>query len=98
LLPILEAEEREDWDEVERLSRALEMELLDPGFRVAEIANHYLDDMEIRQRDPGYGVSQREELRRYIETGEDRTIYLPTWTCPAILFLLIAIVVYWLAF
>src|SRR3954452_90350 len=98
LISILETEEREEWDQVERLSYELKLELIDPGFHIAEIANHYLDDTDIRERDPKYGASQREELRRFIETGEDRTIYLPRWSCAVVAFLLIAALAYWIAF
>ena len=99
LRAVVDLEETGDWPEVERLSYGLKLELLDPGFHVAEIANHYLDDIEIRERDSKYAASQREELKRFIETGEDRTIYMPRWTCGAVLLLLlIVLVALWIAF
>jgi hypothetical protein len=95
----LAAEESDDWEEVERLSEKLNRELSDQNFEHStEIVNHYLDDADIRQSDPRYGNSQREELRRFIETGEDRTTYLPPWSCAVVFVLLIAAIAYWLAF
>jgi hypothetical protein len=97
--PILEAEERGDWEQVDNLSDELNRQLIAQDFEhSAEIVNHYLDDADIRQSDEKYGAGQREELRRFIETGEDRTLYLPRWSCAAVLVSLIAAVAYWLAF
>ena len=99
LKPILDAEERGDWDQVDQLSDELNRELIAQNSENSpEIVNHYLDDADIRQRDPKYGASQCEQLRRFIETGEDRTIYLPRWSCAVVIVLLIAALAYWLAF
>ena len=99
LTPILEAEERGDWDQVDRLSDELNRELIaQDSENSPEIVNHYLDDADVRLSDPKYGASQRQELRRFIETGEDRTIYLPPWSCAVVIILLIAVIAYWLEF
>jgi hypothetical protein len=92
LEPILDAEERGDWDRVDQLSDDLNRELAAQNFENSpEIVNHYLDDADIRESDARYGASQRKELRRFIETGEDRTTYLPRWSCAALLVVLAAV-------
>jgi hypothetical protein len=99
LEPILGAEGRGDWDQVDQLSDELNRDLAAQNFENSpEIVNHYLDDADIRQSDPRYAASQRDELRRFIETGADRTVYLPRWSCAVVLILLIAAVAYWLSF
>jgi hypothetical protein len=99
LRPILDAEERGDWEQVDELSDELNRTLIGQNFEnSAEIVNHYLDDGDIRQTDPKYAISQRDELRRFIETGEDRTIYLPRWSCAGVAILLIGALAYWLVF
>ena len=96
LRPILNAEEHDDWDQVDQLSDHLNRDLAAQNFENSpEIVNHYLDDADIRQSDPKYGASQRDELRRFIETGEDRAIYLPRWSCAVVVIVLIAAVAYW---
>jgi len=83
LKPILEAEERGEWDEVERLSDELTRDLMEQNSKVApEIVDHYLDDADIRAQDHQYGETQRRELGRFIDTGEhDDGTVVPLWSC-----------------
>ena len=98
LKPILEAEERGDWDGVEQLSDELNRELAEQNFRTApEIVNHYLDDADVREKAPGYGETQRDELRRFIDTGEhDEGTAVPLWSCGLVVALIVAAVIWFL--
>ena len=99
LRPILDAEERGDWGQVDELSDELNRDLLAQNVENSpEIVNHYLDDADIRESDPQYGSAQREQLRKFVETGEDRTVYLPRWSCAVVALIIIAALYYWIAF
>ena len=97
---ILDKEEKantlEDWAEVERLTDELQAELLDQ--LCPEIVDHYLDDVDIRERDHRYAAQQRERVRLFVETGEhsDGTV-VPLWTCALALALVVGLVL-WLVF
>jgi len=96
LKPILEAEERGDWDSVERLSDELNHDVAEQNFMNSpEIVDHYLDDADVREKAPSYGESQRRELRRFIDTGEhDDGTPVPLWSCGLVFALMIAVVIW----
>ena len=82
---ILAAEDQEppDWRTVERLADELLQQLMDePDTERPEIVNHYLDDAGIRSKDDEYGKHQREQVRRFVSTGEYKDSKpVPLWTC-----------------
>lgn len=86
LRPILEAEERGEWPLVDQLADELDRELASGRFENSpEIVNHYLNDADIRQTDMSYGNSQRQQVRRFIETGKfPRSVGLPWWSCATV--------------
>ena len=93
---ILDKEERarslEEWAEVERLTDELQVELL--GQSCPEIVDHYLDDVDIRERDERYAAQQRERVRQFVETGEhSEGTTVPLWTCALALAMALALVV-----
>ena len=92
LKPILEAEERGGWDEVEKLSDELNRELMSQDFAHSpEIVNHYLDDADIREKDEQYGDTQRRQIRRFLDTGEFKdSTPIPLWSCGLVAALIIA--------
>ena len=93
LVPILEAEDRQDWDEVERLSNELKFETIAPT-DVPEIVNHFLDDCDVRRKDERYGAAQRAQIRKYVETGEFREVMtIPLWSCGLVAGLIVAIAI-----
>lgn len=97
---ILDKEEKastlEDWAEVERLTDELQAELLDQV--CPEIVDHYLDDVDIRERDPRYAAQQRERVRLFVETGEhSEGTPVPLWTCSLTLALVVGLVLWLVA-
>ena len=95
LKPILEAEERGDWDQVEQLSGQLNREL--KGESSPEIVDHYLDNADLRKQAPPYGETQRRELRQFIDTGEHNDgggTSIPAWSCGAVALLVVAAVIW----
>ena len=96
---ILAAEEREqaDWPEVECLTDVLQGQLrAEPNAEWPEIVNHYLDDADIRARDGAYAIQQRQEVRRFVETGEfDEGAPIPSWAC-ALTLAVVAGLIVWL--
>jgi len=95
LIPILNAEESEDWDVVERLSDELNRELLDARFNVPEIVDHYLDDADVRIKDSRYAEGQRAKVRQFVETGEHTEgTTVPLWCCALVAALFFAAVIW----
>src|SRR3954454_10781223 len=96
LLPILEAEELGDWDQVEQLSDALNRELAEQNFANSpEIVNHYLDDADIREKDHRYGERQRRTVARFVDTGEYKdSTPIPWWSCALLAAVIIAAVMW----
>ena len=91
---ILDKEEKantlEGWAEVERLADELQVELLDQV--CPEIVDHYLDDVDIRERDQRYAAKQRERVRLFVETGEhSEGTSVPLWTCALALALVVGL-------
>ena len=88
---ILAAEEREpaDWPEVERLSDELLQQLrAEPDTECPDVVTHFLEDADVRAKDEDWAAYQKEEIRRFIETGEYSDSRAPLWTCPLILVLI----------
>jgi hypothetical protein len=96
---ILAAEDAQppDWTQVERLSDQLSQQLTsEPETECPEIVNHYLDDSDIRSNDEAYAKRQRDEVRRFVTTGEYRdSTPIPLWTC-AIVFAVAVVLMVWL--
>src|SRR5215472_83186 len=92
---ILAAEEKEppDWVAVDRLADELSQQLIsDPDTECPEIVDHYLDDADVRAKDEAYGAHQRQQVRRFIETGEYRDSKpVPLWAFIMVLAVLIAL-------
>lgn len=83
---ILAVEEQEptDWPEVGRLTNELQQEL--PIDATPEVVHHYLDDADIRARDEAYAVSQRRDVRRFVDLGDyDDGTPIPLWGCALVL-------------
>jgi hypothetical protein len=99
LLPILEAEERGDWDEVEQLSDRLNRDLAEQKFQKSvEIVDHYLDDADVREKDHRYGETQRRQVRRFVDTGEhEEGTNVPPWSCALIAIAIIAVLIWLLS-
>lgn len=94
---ILDKEEKattqEQWAEVERLTDELQAELLDQ--LCPEVVDHYLDDVDIREKDERYAAQQRESVRLFVETGEHMEgTPVPLWTCALGLALIVALVLW----
>jgi hypothetical protein len=97
LKPILKAEEKADWETVDRLSDDLNRELMEHRSTAPEIVDHYLDDADIRQNDSRYGEDQRRKVRLFIDTGEyDSGTRVPLWSCALVLTLVVAAAI-WLS-
>jgi hypothetical protein len=98
LKPILEAEDRGEWDQVDKLSDELNRELTGQNFENSpEIVNHYLDDADIREKDERYGETQRRQVRRFVETGEFKdSTPIPLWSCGLVAALIIAALIWML--
>jgi hypothetical protein len=96
LRPILEAEEHGDWVQVDQLSDDLNRELMDQNFENSpEIVNHYLDDADTREKDGRYGETQRQQVRRFVDTGEYKeSTPIPLWSCGVVAVLITAVVVW----
>ena len=81
---ILNEEERPeiDWAQIAELSSELDRELAAESYLdCPDVVLHYLDDDDVRARDQVFAARQRDEIRRYIETGEYRDGKpLPWWT------------------
>jgi hypothetical protein len=93
--PILEAEERGDWDQVDELSDALNQELIEQNINAPEIVDHYLDDADIRASDSRYAEGQRVQVRRFVETGEhNEGTKIPLWSCALVAALIIGGVIW----
>ena len=98
LQPILDAEERGDWDQVDQLSDALNRELMAQNFENSpEIVNHYLDDADIRQSDRDYGETQRSQVYRFVDIGEYKdSTPIPLWSCALVAALIVAALIWFL--
>ena len=96
LRPILEAEDRGDWDRVDKLSDELNRELISQNFEYSpEIVNQYLDDADIREKDEQYGEAQRRRVRHFADTGEFQdSTPIPLWTCGLVAVLMIAVLIW----
>ena len=97
LKPILDAEERRDWVQAEALNDELNRDLLNDNFEgVPHIVNHFLDDVDIRERDEEYGEGQRREIQRFVETGEyEDSKPVSNWTC-AVVIAVVVVAFVWL--
>ncbi len=93
---ILAAEEQRppDWAAVDRLTDELQQQLMaEPNSECPEIVNHYLDDADIRTKDEAYGGRQREQISRFVTTGEYRDgTPIPLWTCAVALVLAVGLI------
>ena len=98
LKPILDAEERGDWGQVDQLSDELNHELLGQSFENSpEVVNHYLDDADVRAKDDCYGETQRRQVRQFVDTGEFKnSTPIPLWSCGLVVALIVAVVI-WIA-
>ena len=96
LVPILEAEERGDWDQVEQLSDQLNRDLSEQKFRHSvEIVDHYLDDADVREKDERYAEGQRRQVRHFVDTGEHQDgTTVPPWSCALIALVAIAVLIW----
>jgi hypothetical protein len=96
LKSILEAEERGDWVQAEALNDELNRDVLDDNFEgVPHIVHHFLDDGDIREKDAEYGEAQRQEIHRFVETGEcEDSKPVSVWTCVAIAALIVTVLVW----
>jgi hypothetical protein len=70
LAAILDQEERGvvDWASVEAMFDRLDADLKDS--ECPHFVYHFISDSDIRAKDPVYGDHQRQEVRRFVETGE----------------------------
>lgn len=70
LATILDQEEREvvDWATVDAMFDRLDADL--KGSECPHFVYHYISDNDIRSKDPVYGDHQRQEVKRFVETGE----------------------------
>jgi hypothetical protein len=95
---ILAAEDAQppDWAQVERLSDELLQQLTsEPETECPEIVNHYLDDSDIRSNDEAYAKGQREEVRRFVTTGQYRdSTPISLWTCAVVLAVTVVLMVW----
>jgi hypothetical protein len=93
---ILAAEEQQppDWAAVDRLTDELLQQLVgEPNTECPEIVNHYLDDADIRSKDDAYGGRQREQISRFVGTGEYKdSTPIPFWTCAIALALAVGVI------
>jgi hypothetical protein len=90
-----------DWDRVEALCAALDERLMsEPDLRCPDLINHFVDDPDIRRRDPDYAAWQRSRARRYADTGEmaahAESVALPWWGCLLIVAMPAAALLWWL--
>jgi hypothetical protein len=95
---ILAAEDAEppDWARVELLSNELLQQLsAEPETECPEIVNHYLDDSDIRSNDGAYAKRQRQEIRRFVTTGEyPESTPIPLWACAVVLAVALGLVIW----
>ena len=86
---ILREEERPDvdWEMVERMCDQLGQDIRDqPDLDCPHIVYHFMSDADIRTKDADYGRGQRDEIRRFVETGEcNDSEPVPAWGCFAVL-------------
>ena len=96
LVPILEAEERGDWAQVEQLSDRLNRDLEEQRFQNSvEIVDHYLDDADVREKDERYAEAQRRQVRRFVDTGEhEEGTTVPLWSCALIAIVVLAVLIW----
>lgn len=98
LAAILDEEEGydPDWSHVaaqcEELNERLRTE---PETEYPDAVWHYLDDADIRDKDPKYAAWQRGLIREYVKTGamveHAGSIKLPWWGCVVIVFAPLAV-------
>ena len=72
---ILSEEEREvvDWTTVSAMLDELAADV--KGSEFPHFVHHFISDSDIRAKDPVYGQDQRQEVRRFVDTGG----YDPDW-------------------
>ena len=95
---ILAAEERQppDWHEAERLADDLLRQLAaEPNTQCPEIANRFLDDMDIRAKDDGYAEFQRTDIRRFVERGDYSDSKPVPWWASALVAIVVIGVLLW---
>ena len=96
LTPILEAEDRGDWGQVDQLSDQLNRDLAKQNFaNSVEIVNHYLDDADVRAKDERYGETQRRKVRQFVDTGEhEESTTISPWSCALVAASILAVVIW----
>ena len=79
----LEEAEVVDWPEVEDRCLALAEMLRHNEATYPDVVHHFVDDVDIRQKDLGYAQRQRGLVRRYVLTGEmvehAPSVPIPAW-------------------
>ena len=80
---------RADWAEVGRLKAELRRQLrAEPDTECPDVVTHFLEESDVPANDDELAAWQREEVRRFVETGGYTNRRAPVWTCPLILALI----------